>query len=148
LNTIGDYLSQANANTAVIIQIETLAAYENVEAIAKVSGVGTISNCAMLIADVLFVGPFDLSNSLGHPLAHGVEHPIVAEAIQRILEAAHSAGKKAGIFTTSGEDARNRVEQGFDMVHIGTDVHIVIAGVAAGVSDALGKNKTPAKGGY
>jgi 4-hydroxy-2-oxoheptanedioate aldolase len=40
LNTIGDYLSQANGNTAVIIQIETLAAYENVEAIAKVPGVG------------------------------------------------------------------------------------------------------------
>jgi hypothetical protein len=34
------------------------------------------------------------------------------------------------------------------MVHIGTDVHIVIAGVAAGVSDALGKNPTAAKGGY
>src|SRR5579859_7109464 len=46
LSNIGDYLSQANDNTAVIIQIETLQAYENVEAIAKVEGVGTFhSNC-------------------------------------------------------------------------------------------------------
>jgi|SRR5579871_77913 len=102
----------------------------------------------LLTLDVLFVGPFDLSNSLGHPLAHGVEHPVVSEAIQRILDVAHAAGKKAGIFTTSGEDARKRVEQGFDMVHIGTDVHLLIAGVAGGISDALGKQKENAKGGY
>lgn len=44
LNSIGDYLSQANNNTAVIIQIETLASYENVEAFAKVPGVGTVPN--------------------------------------------------------------------------------------------------------
>jgi 4-hydroxy-2-oxoheptanedioate aldolase len=97
---------------------------------------------------VLFVGPFDLSNSLGQPLAHGIEHPVVTEAIQRILEAAHDAGKKAGIFTVSGEDARKRVDQGFDMVHIGTDVHILIAGVAAGVSDAQGNTANAPKGGY
>jgi len=34
LYNIGDYLSQANDNTAIIIQIETLASYENVEAFA------------------------------------------------------------------------------------------------------------------
>jgi len=97
---------------------------------------------------VLFIGPFDLSNSLGHPLAHGVEYPVVSEAIQRILDISHAAGKKAGIFTTSGEDARKRVEQGFDMVHIGTDVHTMIAGITAGVKDALGEAKEAAKGGY
>jgi 4-hydroxy-2-oxoheptanedioate aldolase len=102
----------------------------------------------IIILDVLFVGPFDLSNSLGQPLAHGVEHPVLTEAIQRILEVAHAAGKKAGIFTTSPQDARKRVEQGFDMVHIGTDVHLLIAGVAAGVSEAQGKASTAAKGGY
>jgi len=101
-----------------------------------------------LMPDVIFVGPFDLSNALGHPLAHGVEHAVVTEAIQRILEAAHSAGKKVGIFTVSGEDARSRVEQGFDMVHIGTDVQFLIGGVAAGVSAARGKQAGPAKGGY
>jgi len=98
--------------------------------------------------DVLFIGPFDLSNALGHPLAHGGEHPIVSEAIQRILEVSHKAGKKAGIFTTSHEDARKRIEQGFDMVHIGTDVHIVMSGFAAGVAAAEGKIPRPAKGGY
>jgi 2-keto-3-deoxy-L-rhamnonate aldolase RhmA len=37
---LGDYLSQANDNTAIIIQIETLSAYKNVEAIANIKGVG------------------------------------------------------------------------------------------------------------
>ena len=101
-----------------------------------------------MILDVLFIGPFDLSNALGHPLAHGVEHPIVTEAIQRILDVAHKSGKKAGIFTTSHEDTRKRVEQGFDMVQIGTDVHIVVAGMADGVAAAEGKKAEPAKGGY
>ena len=41
LSDLGDYLSQANDNTAIIIQIETLQAYENVDAFANVSGVGT-----------------------------------------------------------------------------------------------------------
>ena len=99
--------------------------------------------------DVLFIGPFDLSNALGHPLASEVEHPILSEAIQTILDAAHKAGKKAGIFTTSHEDTRKRVEQGFDMVHIGTDVHILLAGLAAGISAAHGNEREPpTKGGY
>ena len=98
--------------------------------------------------DVLFIGPFDLSNALGHPLALGVEHPTVSEAIQRILEVAHNAGKKAGIFTTSHEDAKKRIEQGFDMVHIGTDVHMITSGFVAGVAAAKGSISGPLKGGY
>lgn len=126
-----------------------MAAYKSVDAIAKVDGVGMIAIFIPLLKlDVIFIGPFDLSNALGHPLAHGVEHPVVAEAIQNILDAAHKAGKQAGIFTTSHEDARKRVEQGFDMVHIGTDVHMLMAGVSAGISAAQGNQPAPAKGGY
>jgi len=40
IDNIGEYLSQANDNTAVIIQIETLEAFNNVEAIANIPGVG------------------------------------------------------------------------------------------------------------
>ena len=61
---------------------------------------------------------------------------------------AHKAGKKAGIFTTSHEDTRKRIEQGFDMVVIGTDVHIVMAGITAGVRAAQGQNPTTSKCGY
>ena len=89
-----------------------------------------------------------MSNALGHPLTEGAEHPVLTEAIQKILDAAHNAGKKAGIFTTSYEDARKRVEQGFDMVNIGTDVHIVLAGITAGVEAVLGKSPAAVKGGY
>ena len=156
---MGDYLSQANENTAIIIQIETLAAYQNVEALAKIQEIGISLVLSLfpyqcrvipkwLTEDVLFVGPFDLSNALGHPLAHGVEHPVLSSAIQRILDVAHSAGKKAGIFTTSNEDARKRVEQGFDMVHIGTDVNFLINGITEAVTAATGKFVARAKSGY
>jgi 4-hydroxy-2-oxoheptanedioate aldolase len=96
----------------------------------------------MLIIDALFVGPFDLSNALGHPLAHGQEHPTLAKAISHILDTAHKAGKKAGIFTTSNDDARRRVEQGFDMVHVGTDVQVLISGMADAVAAARGEAQT------
>lgn len=102
----------------------------------------------MIVLDVLFIGPFDLSNSLGHPLAHGIEHPVLTAAIQKVLDVAHANGKKAGIFTTSGKDARKRVEQGFDMVHVGTDVQLLIAGISACVSEARGKKPGAANGGY
>ena len=150
LSDLGQYLNESNDNTAVIIQIETLAGYDNVEAIANVKGVGLTpeKKFVFLMVDVIFIGPFDLSNALGHPLAHGVEHPVVAEAIQKILDTAHKAGKKAGIYTTSYEDARKRVEQGFDMVHIGTDVALLAGGVGAAVAAAQGKAGGPAKGGY
>jgi 4-hydroxy-2-oxoheptanedioate aldolase len=85
---------------------------------------------------------------LGHPLANGTMHPAVSEAIQKILDVAKKAGKKAGIFTTSLEDARYRVEQGFDMINVGTDVHLLISGVKVGVSAALGQTAPQIKGGY
>jgi len=72
----------------------------------------------------------------------------LTDAIQKILDVAHANGKKAGIFTTSGEDARKRVEQGFDMVHIGTDVQTLIAGITASVKEARGETVEKAKGGY
>jgi 4-hydroxy-2-oxoheptanedioate aldolase len=72
----------------------------------------------------------------------------LTDAIQKILDVAHANGKKAGIFTTSGEDARKRVEQGFDMVHIGTDVHTLIAGITASVKEARGETVEKVKGGY
>jgi 4-hydroxy-2-oxoheptanedioate aldolase len=140
---LSEYLSQANSNVAIIIQIETLSAFENIEDIAKVTGIG-IHPLANLIVDLLFVGPFDLSNALGHPLVHGEEHGVVSSAIKRILDVGHANGKKVGIFTTSYADARRRVEQGFDMVHIGTDVNLLVGAVAGGVAESLGQ-ESPSK---
>ena len=76
-----------------------------VDAIAKVPGI-----------DVLFVGPFDLGNNLGHPILDGTMHDELKEAIAKVHRAAIENNKKSGIFATSGEQAREFADQGFQMV--------------------------------
>ena len=66
--------------------------------------------------DVLFVGPFDLGNNIGHPILDGVMHDELKEAIAKILQAAKDNGKGSGIYCTSGDQARECADQGFQMV--------------------------------
>ncbi|KAI9734141.1 MAG: hypothetical protein M1818_006654 [Claussenomyces sp. TS43310] len=93
--TSSDYLKQANDALLTIVQIETKDGLANVDAIARVPGV-----------DVLFVGPFDLGNNIGHPIVDGVMHDDLQAAIKKVLDTAIATGKKAGIFCTSGEQAK------------------------------------------
>ncbi len=76
-----------------------------VEAIAKVEGV-----------DVLLVGPYDLGNNLQHPITSGEPDEALRAAIEKIRKAAVAAGKKAGIYCISGDQARRYADQGFHMV--------------------------------
>jgi 4-hydroxy-2-oxoheptanedioate aldolase len=76
-----------------------------VEAIAKVDGV-----------DVLLIGPYDLGNNLGHPITTGEPDEELKAAIEKIRKAAIAAGKKAGIYCISGDQARRYADQGFHMV--------------------------------
>ncbi|OJJ38302.1 hypothetical protein ASPWEDRAFT_103441 [Aspergillus wentii DTO 134E9] len=109
-----NYDEDSQCGVSVIVQIESRAGVENVEEIAAVDGV-----------DVLFVGPFDLAKQMGVQRG-GEEHEA---AIRRVVEAARGAGKKVAIFCTDGEDARKRVQQGFDMVSVATDVGVVKSGM-------------------
>ncbi|KAI1426391.1 Pyruvate/Phosphoenolpyruvate kinase-like domain-containing protein [Xylaria sp. FL1777] len=93
--TMTEYLQQANQSLLTIVQIETQEALDAVEEIAEVPGI-----------DVLFIGPFDLGNNIGHPILDGVMKPELEQAIDRILAATTKAGKKAGFFASSGEQAR------------------------------------------
>jgi hypothetical protein len=61
------------------------------------------------------VGPYDLGNNIGHPVL-GEFDPELKEAIAKILKAAQDAGKKSGVYATSGEQARAYADQGFQMV--------------------------------
>ena len=76
-----------------------------VEAIAKVDGI-----------DVLFVGPYDLGNNLHHPITTGEPDEELKAAIEKIRQAAVSAGKKTGIYCISGDQARRYADLGFQMV--------------------------------
>lgn len=100
----------------VIIQVETKTAVANAAALAAVPGV-----------DVLFVGPLDLSVSLGVPQQTKAE-PFRA-ACQAVIAAAQAEGRAAGILLASPEDYSEAVELGFRAIAIGSDGGFVAQGV-------------------
>ncbi|MGV2288523.1 aldolase/citrate lyase family protein [Trinickia sp. YCB016] len=104
-----DYVMTANAQIATIVQIESARALENVEAIAATPGV-----------DCLFIGPADLSASLGH--LGDTKHPEVLAAIARIVDAAQRAGVATGIFALDSAGARQYRDAGFRFIALAADV--------------------------
>ncbi|KAK4143215.1 Pyruvate/Phosphoenolpyruvate kinase-like domain-containing protein [Dichotomopilus funicola] len=119
-----DYLQQANGNLLTMVQIETQEALDAVEEIAP-------------LVDVLFVGPFDLGNNIGHPIL-GKMDPELEEAIARILKATVAAGKKCGIFCDTGEQAKRYAEMGFHMINVAVDYTALRATLAKSLAVARG----------
>ncbi|MDQ6818161.1 MAG: aldolase/citrate lyase family protein [Actinomycetota bacterium] len=103
-----DALETANDSVVGIVQIETVSALENVEAIAQLPGV-----------DVIFVGPLDLSHALGVPSQ--LESPEFRSALIRVVAAARAAEISAGILARSNEAAQAYLEQGFAFIGVGSD---------------------------
>ena len=113
-----DYLQRAHERTGVIVQIETRAGLEALDAIAAVEGV-----------DALFIGPSDLSAALGH--LGDPRHPEVQAAIADAFDRIRASGKPAGVFAMDAEDAERRIAQGFAFVSVGTDMGVLNSGVRA-----------------
>lgn len=111
-----DYFARASENLLTVVQIETVEAVENAGAIAAVDGV-----------DVLFIGPLDLSVSLGIPQQSG--HPDFLAALARVVAACKGAGKAAGILLPSTERLSAMQEMGFTFVAVGTDGGLVMTGM-------------------
>jgi 2-dehydro-3-deoxyglucarate aldolase/4-hydroxy-2-oxoheptanedioate aldolase len=83
-----------------IVQIESRAALDEVEAIAAVEGV-----------DVLFVGPTDLSHALGIP--GDIDHAAYLGASERVARACRDAGKTAGVMIQQADDVGRYASQGY-----------------------------------
>jgi len=118
---VPDYLKRADAEICVLVQVETGEALAQLEAIAAVDGV-----------DGVFIGPADLSASLGHIGNPG--HPEVQAAIKGAVERLAAIGKPAGILTPSEADARRYIEWGYRFVAVGSDL-----GLLTKHADALAK---------
>jgi 2-keto-3-deoxy-L-rhamnonate aldolase RhmA len=115
---LAEYLPRANAETLVAIQIEHYEAVEEVEKIAAIKGV-----------DVLFVGPADLSQSMGIP---GVwEHERVWEAIKRVASASAAHGVPWAILPPNASFAQRCVDLGCRMLSLGFDVWAIHHGLRA-----------------
>jgi 2-keto-3-deoxy-L-rhamnonate aldolase RhmA len=110
-----------NADVVGIIQIESATAVASVDEIAAIDGV-----------DVLFVGPSDLSHSLGIP--GQLEHPDYLAALDSVVAAARAAGKSAGILIRQARDLQRHLQLGFRFVGIGSDAGFVVDAAAAALA--------------
>ena len=113
-----EYWKRANAEILVIIQIETVEALREVDAMLTVPGL-----------DVVFVGPTDLSAALGH--VGDPRHPDVVEAIAAIERAARKAGVTLGTISRNWDEARVLYARGYQMVTLGSDAALVTQHAAA-----------------
>lgn len=117
------YFDRWNDDVLVVIQVETRAALDNIDAIASVPGV-----------DVLFIGPNDLSAALG--LFQQFDHPEFKAAVQRILQAADRHGIAAGYMASDADSVLARAREGFRFIAAGTDARL-LAGATASTYRAI-----------
>ncbi len=120
------YYPDANTQIACIPMIETVEALQNLDAILDVPGI-----------DAVYVGPADLSISLG--LAPGVDndHQSFVDAIDAILAGTAKRGIAAGIHS-SPDVAGKRVEQGFKMVTVTSDLTALASGAISALKGVRG----------
>jgi 4-hydroxy-2-oxoheptanedioate aldolase len=111
-NKISDYLQQADDQICLLLQVESKAALENIDAIAAVAGV-----------DGVFLGPSDLSASLGYRGNPG--QPEVQRAIENAIARILAVGKAAGILTVDNSLARHYLELGCTFVAVGVDATLL-----------------------
>jgi len=117
------YVSAANEFVTVIPMIETVEAVGNVEKIAATPGV-----------DALYIGPADLSMTLGLPPAMDQDDPRFNDALLRVVAACQAAGIVPGIHSDPALVAKRR-DQGFRMITIGYDLQPMIAGLHRALAD-------------
>ena len=110
---IKNYYNDVNKEISVIVQIETPKALANLDAIAAIDGV-----------DGLFIGPSDLSASMGHRANPG--HPEVRRAIEDAFRRIRKAGKAPGILAPVEADARHWLTQGAVVLAVGGDIALLV----------------------
>lgn len=113
-----DYLSEANEQIAVIVQVETGEGLTQLDAIASIDGV-----------DGVFIGPADLAASLGYPGQPG--HPEVQARVMEAIERIRAAGRVPGILSRDEAVVRRSLEQGCLLVAVGLDAHLLAAHTSA-----------------
>lgn len=120
--SFGDYVATANDALAVILQIEHIDAVRDIKAILQVPGI-----------TALFVGPYDLSGSLG--LLGQVGHPQVQDAIERVIAACRAAGMPLGLYVGDAVGARAGIARGFTMIALSSDAGLLLGAAQAALGD-------------
>ena len=120
--TPADFMAYANQNTTIICQIESVEGMENLEAIAQTPGV-----------DVLWVGHFDLTNSMGIP--GDFADPRFLDALKRVVEVARKYGLGAGIQPGNMAQAQEWMAIGFNVISYSMDTAVFAAAMRQGVTE-------------
>ena len=107
-----DYLKEANERVCLLVQVESAGALAQIDAIAAVDGV-----------DGVFIGPADLSASMGHLGQPG--HPEVRAAIEAALPRILAAGKAPGVLAADEALARRYIELGARFVAVGVEATLL-----------------------
>ncbi|MBD8219204.1 2-dehydro-3-deoxyglucarate aldolase [Microbacterium sp. CFBP 13617] len=128
-NRIDGYLAEAAEHVSLTVQIETTAGVAAAAEIAAVEGV-----------DAVFVGPSDLSASMG--LLGQQSHPEVVAAVHAVFAAARDAGTPVGVNAFDPAVAEAYLDAGADFVAVGADVALL-----ARASEALAARFVSARGG-
>lgn len=117
-----DYTDHIDDEVFVAIQLESIEAVENAEAIMAVSGV-----------DGCWAGPADLALSMGiHPRNAATDDRHI-RALEKVVQACKNTGKIPGLACGSPEEAKRKAEQGFQFLTAGGDLGMLLGAANAGL---------------
>ena len=110
------YYARANDEILLVVMIEHVRAVEDAEAILSVPGV-----------DAFFIGPNDLTNSMGRPPVFESDDPEFTQALRHLLAVGRKYGVASGIHVADAAAAARRRAEGFQMIAIASDAGLMLA---------------------
>ncbi len=116
------YLKEANQKSLLILQIEGKEGVKNINEIVSVPGI-----------DVIFIGPYDLSQSLG--LIGQIWHERVVSEISKVIEICSGFGVAVGVFTDTSEGIKHWSSLGVKYLNYRIDVEMFLSYVKSHVND-------------
>ena len=117
-----DYTQQANEQICLMVQAESRAAVDNIDAIAAVDGV-----------DCVFIGPMDLAADMGCP--GQTNAPEVMAAIAHIMERTRAAGKAVAMFCLAPDQVSRYIDMGATVIAVASDVALLTQTMRSRVSE-------------
>ncbi len=117
--TAGEYYARANDELLIVLQCEHIRAVEDADRIFAVPGI-----------DAIFVGPNDLAASMRGKDGRPPGGEATAEALRHILATCKKHKVAPGLHCTSGEEARHRIEEGWQFVAVGSELKMMLGGAA------------------
>lgn len=125
------FVAAANEDLVCMAQLETREALDNLEEILEVQGI-----------DGLYIGPNDLSLSLGLPARLDRDEPEIMEIYETVLTAVRKHNRFAALHCDSPVYARQAIAKGFRLVTVGSDCSLMLKGARAAIAEARANEGT------